>query len=58
MYVYTHTPPAGIVTINPAPELLYSDQSVAKSRSTREEKREEKREVLTLRALPVQKYKY
>jgi hypothetical protein len=36
----------GTLAINPAPELLYTDQSVSKSRTTREVKREEKRESL------------
>lgn len=36
----------GTLAINPAPELLYTDQSVSKSSSNREVKREEKRESL------------
>ena len=36
----------GTITINPAPDLLYTDQSASAGRTTREEKREEKRESL------------
>ena len=38
--------PTGTLAINPAPELLYSDQTMSKSRCVREDKRQEKRDHL------------